>query len=152
MMPFFEISFFLFAIFSAAEEVAFTFPFREISDEHFSYADKKRESKKAHRSGAFGVLILLVMSGFADAAALIGTDWNKALAGLLTFSANGFIYWLVFDCAYSLGIDRGLFYLGNTPATDGFVVRILGKNAGAKKAVLCIVVIIAINLIYQIKF
>lgn len=139
------------------EEVAFGYPFRELNNEQFNFTQKKKFNKKAHRAGSFGVLCLLATVGFAEGCYTQGTDGHRFLVGALTSAACGFVYWLVFDIGYSLGIGKGPFYLGQPKGNEGLyysdnaVVRFFGKNAGVKKAVFCVVVIIGLNLI-QTKF
>jgi hypothetical protein len=141
----FQAGFILFAIASAYEEEAFTFPFREIV---FDTETKFRKLKTAHRAGAWGVMLILILVGYAEAMMFPGSSWMKLLAGIMCSAVCGFCYWQVFDSAYSFRIGKGLFYLGNTPEFDGWLIKSLGKNAGAKKALFCVVVIIAINLTY----
>lgn len=134
----------LFAGLSAWEEEAFTFPFREI---YFDEQTKFRKLKTAHRAGAVGVLILLALIGFIECLTFHNSGM-KVLAGLMLFSVCGLWYWLVFDIAYAVKIHQNPFYLGNTPEFDGWMIKTLGKNPGLKKALFCVLMIIAINLVY----
>lgn len=144
MIYVFEIGFFLFAFFSAKEEVAFTWPFRELTPEHFPSAIKDRESKLAHNAGAWGVSVLLAMILVA------GIMGEGILPGVIAALLCACIYSLVFDCRYSSGIGKGLFYLGNTARTDQDVLSFLGKYGGKLKALILTVVIIALNLVYAL--
>jgi hypothetical protein len=140
-----QVAIILFAIASAYEEEAFTFPFREIV---FDTETKFRKLKTAHRAGALGVMMILVLAGYAEAMIFPGSSWMKLLAGIMGSAVCGFWYWQVFDSGYAFRIGKGLFYLGNTPEFDGWLMKSLGKNAGLKKALFCVVMIIAINLMY----
>lgn len=137
--------FFLFAFVSAYEEEAFTFPFREI---YFDPQTKFRKLKKAHRAGASGVFFMMAMAGIMAGMQFDGPANLKIIVGIMTCVVCGLWYWLTFDPVYAKNIGQDLFYLGGTAGTDGRLKKMLGKNPGLKKALFCVVVIIAINLVY----
>ncbi len=139
----FQIAFALFAFASGFEEEAFTFPFREI---FFDPETKFRKLKTAHRAGAVGVFFMLAMAGYAEAMLYPGE--MKLLAGIMLFVVCGLWYWFVFDPVYATRIGQDLFYLGGTAGTDGWLKKVLGRKPGLKKALFCVVLIIAINLTY----
>ena len=144
MMPFyiFQLGILFFALASAFEEEAFTYPFRELE---FDKETKFAKLKKAHLAGGIGVLFILAMAGFVQ--------WEYSgsfLSGLLTGINCGLIYTLFFDIAFALKIGQGPFYLGDTAGLDGFWKNTLGRNAGQKKAAICVVGIITINLVFKI--
>ena len=137
----FQIGILLFAISSGVEEAAFTYPFREIT---FDLQTKFKKLKQAHRAGAVGVAMILIVVSLAELEMT-----GRVVPGILAGAACGLVYWLAFDISYSLCIGKGPFYIGATAATDGFLKRILGKQAGFIKAVFCLVAIITINLIFK---
>lgn len=141
----FQIGILLFAVASAFEEAAFTFPFRVLNENQFPFSDKKGLLKTAHRAGGFGVSIILLSIGVVQY-----RDTESIIAGLLASGACGFVYWLTFDPVFALTIDQAWHYLGNTAGSDKGLGKLLGKNAGQIKAAFCVVVIIAINLVYKI--
>lgn len=138
----FQMIFLLFAVSSAYEEAAFTFPFREID-----FKDKERQLKIAHRSGAMGMICLGLGAGVIQAFSFPGL-W----IGFLTGIACLFCYWLVFDIVYAIRIGQKWSYLGSTAGTDQWLTKLLGRNAGAKKGLFCLIVLIAINLTIKIFY
>jgi len=146
----FQFGILVFAIASAVEEAAFTYPFRELSNEQFNFETKFKKSRIAHGAGAVGVLALLVM--IAAVQFLQSTNpgfWIRALAGITAAFACGLIYWFAFNLIYNQQINQRAFFLGTTAATDIFLQKTLGKKAGLKTALFCLVGIIAINLTYK---
>lgn len=145
-----QLGFIWFAYFSGPEEVHFTYPFRELNESQFPIATKTLHSKKAHSAGARGVLSLLLMIGAIFAIIQPGNTWMKIFGTTIAAGCCGLLYWLVFDIRYATGIGKPWDYLGDTTGTDNRVVRIFGKKAGRKKALLCIVLTIALNILYAL--
>lgn len=123
-----------FAVFSALEEAAFTYPFRKISNEVFPDKTKFSKLSLAHRYGALQLAMILFVIGI--------------LAGVWTAVVCALVYWLVFDMVYSGIAGQGPLSLDGTAPLNRWLTKVLGKNAGAKKAGICLLLIIAINLIF----
>jgi hypothetical protein len=136
-----QLAMLLFAAFSAIEEAAFTFPFREVT---FDEKTKFKKLGEAHSAGALGVIAILAMIFFTQR--IISQSF---IQGLLAALSCGLIYWLVFDILYSFKIKKGLFYVGDTAWLDKTLKRIFGHKAGFFKALFCLVAIITINLIFK---
>jgi hypothetical protein len=121
----------LYAWFDAKEEAAWSWPFRNFDWQTFE-SMKGSKGKQAHRYGAAGVFIMLVLTAYVFF--LAEDKWEAIPAAFLLC---GLTYWLVFDIAYALTIGQKWFYLGSTASTDRIV-----KN-GKVKAYACALIIAA---------
>lgn len=132
-----------FASKSAREEVAFTWPFRELGEACFPLEVKRRLSDTFHRNG--GSYVLSHAIGYASMVTVVCVfrslpDLTCAIIYALTFIICLLTYWLVFDINYAKGIGQLWYYLGDTSDTDNWLRR-FGKDVGKKKAYFCVVVI-----------
>lgn len=73
-----------------------------------------------------------------------GVDW------LIAVSLAAFIQWMTFDIALNHFTGKPLFYVGETAKLDKLQRKYLGEHAGKIKAGACVVVIIALNVLYQV--
>ena len=128
-----QILFVLITFLSVKEEVNGTWAFREYA------APGTIQSKLYHSFGAKSKLITIFLAALA-----FKTNWVDFA---LLATINGFIYWLLFDIWYNIGIKQKWDYLGNEAATDKTLKKIFGQNAGRNKAYFCILVIIILNVI-----
>lgn len=138
-----DIVWFMFAFKSAQEEVAWSSPFREISEEYFPNNLKSELSRIAHRTGATYVITLAIGFGLFDAI------WFGVFSGAIVTLISLFIYWLLFDITYAVNIDKPWWYLGDTASMDKWLKR-LGPNSGKTKAFLCLGAIVVLHIIYLI--
>lgn len=146
----FQIGLFLFAIASAIEEAAFTYPFRELGDNDFNFQTKFQLLRVAHRAGFVGVGLIVLAVGFSEAFFYDGPADKKILAGFLCAVVSGLVYGLTFDPVYAKRIGQNWFYLGDTAEQDEFWQRKLGSHAGEKKAFIYLALIIGINFLFKI--
>jgi multisubunit Na+/H+ antiporter MnhB subunit len=142
----FQAGLLLFAVASAIEEAAFTFPFREI---YFDPETKFSKLKNAHIAGAVGVGMILLAIAFAEGFFYEGPIEKKILAGFLCAVACGLVYTFTFDPVYAKQIGQHWFYLGETAQSDNNWKKLFGRFAGEFKAVICLAVIIGINLLFK---
>ena len=127
-----ELLFVLIAFVSTKQQVNATWAFRTYAPAHTV------QSKMYHVWGAcFTILI-----GFICAYAF-GKDIKEQIILVIL---NGFIYWLLFDILYAKGIGQKWYYLGNEAKTDSKLTNLFGKNVGKKKAILCILIILILNI------
>lgn len=136
---FIYVMWFAIAGYQAQEEVAFTWPFRNLGDDNFPPDVKARMSKIAHRQGAASVIVMALSLSllYGSLIAWLFQNWLFFFAGIaISFTAGLTMYWLVFDIRYARGIGQPWDYLGDTAATDNWL-RSLGPRAGRNKAYLC---------------
>lgn len=145
----FQAGLLLFAVASAFEEAAFTFPFRELGNDQFPFETKFKQLRIAHRAGAFGVGMILLAVAFAEGFFYEGPIEKKILAGFLCAVACGLVYTFTFDPVYAKRIGQHWFYLGGTAQTDNNWKKLFGIFAGELKAIICLAVIIGINLLFK---
>lgn len=131
-----QIIFVLVAFISVKEEVNATWAFRTY------VVPGTIQSKLYHAWGAANIIIFGIVCAFAFKAGVLSFIYLVLL--------NGFIYWLLFDILFSIGINQKWDYLGSEASTDSKLKKYLGKNAGRNKAYLCILIIGLINLLFII--
>jgi hypothetical protein len=56
--------------------------------------------------------------------------------------------WMTFDICLNIFTDKSGFYVGETAKTDKLLRKHLGRYAGQIKAGVCLIVIIALNILY----
>src|SRR5687768_7925285 len=91
---------------SAMEEVAFTWPFRELGEACMPLEVKRRLSKTFHRNGASYVISHAI--GYAALVAMVcyfrGMHvWICAIVFVITLIICLLTYWRFFDSAYAIG-------------------------------------------------
>lgn len=137
MIYFNQVLFAIVAFISAKEEINATWAFRTYAPPH------TKQSKLFHIYGG----ILIAMFGIVCAFLFGETVIERATLVVQNF----FVYWMLFDIFYALMLDnQKWYYLGDEAASDQWL-KSLGKNAGKKKALICLILIAITNLIIYFK-
>lgn len=128
-----QILFILIAYISSKKEVYATWAYREFAPPGTS------QSKLYHQYSGIIISIIMILSAYA---------FSHSIVNIIILSfINGFIYWLLFDIGYALGIKQPWYYLGNEASTDKLL-----KNKGKIKAYICVGFIVVLNLVHILFF
>jgi len=139
-----QILFIVYACFSATEEAAWSWGYRNImmpSDQ------RDRQQDKAHDFGASAVGVVIVMASMPFLWFLFPNVGDMILYFVSSALLSVLWYWLLFDIVYAKSIGKNWDYIGETASTDNRLVEWFGKNAGEIKAVACVVLILIINIL-----
>ena len=147
-----------FATKSAKEEVAFTWPFRNLSTKEMFFDQVKPSLQKVyHREGAAYVaghaiaygLFLAVFNMARNGGLVVG--WEEVVVMIIGTLVCLFTYWWRFDISYARGIGKDSYYLGDTADLDQWVKRWFGtKKPGRNKARFCMIMLLVLIAGYMI--
>lgn len=129
-------------VFSVNEEYYGTSAFRKYE------STVSRENKLYHRWGAAFITAMFLAFPILLYNSSLSANWLDALL-LFVVNLVGW-YWLLFDILYAKRIGQKWSYLGGSADSDVALVKLLGVNAGKIKAIFCLILIAAINIVHEI--
>lgn len=140
--------------FSVCEEIAFTWPFRNIlfkSDPISDVEEKRKLLKTAHSNGWKGVAAVGIGMG-ATAAAYQPTVLMAFITGLVITLNCMLIYSWRFDTGFARQIGKVWWYLGEFASTDIWWLKRFGSQGGKVKVYICAGIVVLLNGLYFIFY
>lgn len=130
----------LFSLFMIGQQYYATWAYRKYAEPHTT------ESELLHRFNWALVFICCL----ALSMPFLQAKTQPLLAFIVSGVTYGFIYWTIFDIGYALSIGQSWDYLGGEAKTDQSLKSKLGRNAGKIKAAFGILMIVILNVLYQL--
>jgi len=140
-----QILFAVYAFFSAIEEAAWSWGYRNYLMDSFK---KKEQLDVAHKSGAVAVGVIMAAISIYYSHKINDSLSIQLFVFIVSFAITGFWYWLVFDIKYALQIGQVWDYIGETADIDNWLIKKFGSKAGKVKAAACVSVIALLNIIF----